>query len=49
MSENHLTNLIAYVCEVRGDGMDARITEQYTTNLSLLTISNYEMLAGDAR
>ncbi|SJM91078.1 hypothetical protein [Crenothrix polyspora] len=38
MSENTSTHLIAYICEVRGDGMDARITEQYTTELPLLNL-----------
>jgi uncharacterized protein len=46
MSENTSTHLIAYICEVRGDGMDARITEQYTTELPLLNLGTDTLLAG---
>ncbi len=39
-------NLIATISEVRGDGMDARLNLDYTTDLPLIKIGDEEMLAG---
>lgn len=46
MSENNGNILIAHVTQVRSNGMEARITEQYATQLPLLTLGNDDILAG---
>jgi len=38
--------LIAYLSEVRGNGMEARIVEQYASDLPLLQIGEEQVLAG---
>jgi len=47
MSELHPDILLAYLTEVRGDGMDARVTEEYTNDIPLITIDNESILAGN--
>ncbi len=46
MTDNDKSILIGYLTEVRGDGMDARIAEQHSTELPVITIDNEEILAG---
>ena len=46
MSENNGNILIANVTQVRSNGMEARITEQYATRLPLLTLGKDDILAG---
>jgi len=46
MSEQQSSILIATLTEVRGDGMQARVIEEYATDTPLLTIGNEQMLAG---
>lgn len=38
--------LIAYITEVRGDGMDARIADEYSNENPLIKVGDEEMLAG---
>ena len=38
--------LIGYLSEVRGDGMEARIAEQHSSDLPIIRIGNEEILAG---
>lgn len=37
---------IGYLSEVRGDGMNARITEEHTNELPIIKVGNQEILAG---
>lgn len=46
MSEQQASILIGYLSEVRGDGMDARITPEYCNDSPLLQIGNEQLLAG---
>ncbi|MEQ1544056.1 DUF87 domain-containing protein [Methyloglobulus sp.] len=46
MSEQHSSILIGYLTEVRGDGMEARIAEEHSSDLPVITIDGEEMLAG---
>jgi DNA helicase HerA-like ATPase len=47
MSEQPLNSiLIGYLSEVRGDGMEARIAEQHSSDLPIIRIGNEEILAG---
>ncbi|MFZ2451801.1 MAG: DUF87 domain-containing protein [Methylobacter sp.] len=46
MTELQSNHLVAYLTEVRGNGMDARVTDEYTTNLPLIKIDEEEILAG---
>jgi uncharacterized protein len=46
MSEQHSSILIGYLTEVRGDGMEARIAEEHSSDLPVIIIDGEEMLAG---
>ncbi|MDD2758876.1 MAG: DUF87 domain-containing protein [Methylomonas sp.] len=46
MAENEQI-LIGTVVEVRGDGMDARITEEHSTAAPIIKVGNEEILAGN--
>lgn len=46
MSEQQSPIHIGYLSEVRGDGMDARITKEHSGELPIITIGNENMLAG---
>lgn len=46
MSEQQPSILIGYLTEVRGDGMDARITDEYSNDTPLIRISDEDLLAG---
>lgn len=46
MSEQHSDILIGYLSEVRGDGMDARITEEHSSDTPIIKVGDEEILAG---
>jgi hypothetical protein len=46
MSEAQSSILIAYLTEVRGNGMNAIITEQFTSETPIIKVGNEEILAG---
>jgi len=46
MSEQHSDILIGYLSEVRGDGMDARITEEHSNDTPIIKVGDEEILAG---
>lgn len=46
MSERPGSILIGYLTEVRGDGMDARIAEEYSNDLPIIKVGDEEILAG---
>ncbi|WP_198246358.1 ATP-binding protein [methane-oxidizing endosymbiont of Gigantopelta aegis] len=46
MTEHDNGILIAYLTEVRGDGMDARIAEDYSTELPVIQVGDEEILVG---
>ncbi len=46
MSELQSDHLLAYLTEVRGNGMEARIIDAYTNAMPLLKIDDEEILAG---
>ena len=46
MSEQQPSILIGYLTEVRGDGMDARISDEYSNDTPLIRISDEDLLAG---
>jgi DNA helicase HerA-like ATPase len=46
MSEPQSDILIGYLSEVRGDGMDARITEEHSNDTPIIKVGDEEMLAG---
>lgn len=47
MAEPQPSILIGTLTEVRGDGMSARVVEEFTTETPLLTIGNEQMLAAN--
>lgn len=47
MAEQQASILIGTLTEVRGDGMEARVVKEYTTETPLLTIGNEQMLAAN--
>ncbi|MGR9035835.1 MAG: ATP-binding protein [Gammaproteobacteria bacterium] len=47
MAEQNNSIHIGYLAEVRGDGMDARITEEPANELPLITVGEQEILAGN--
>ena len=47
MAEQQSSILIGTLAEVRGDGMEARVVEQYATATPLLTIGDEQMLAAN--
>ena len=47
MAEQQPSILIGILTEVRGDGMEARVVEEFATETPLLTIGNEEMLAAN--
>lgn len=46
MTDEHSPIHIGYLSEVRGDGMNARITEEHTNELPIIKVGNQEILAG---
>jgi hypothetical protein len=46
MSEQQSDILIGYLSEVRGDGMDARITEEHSNDSPIIKVGDEEILAG---
>jgi DNA helicase HerA-like ATPase len=46
MSEQPSDILIGYLSEVRGDGMDARITEEHSNDTPIIKVGDEEILAG---
>lgn len=46
MSAQQSDILIGYLSEVRGDGMDARITEEHSNDSPVIKVGNEEILAG---
>lgn len=46
MSAQHSSILIGYLTEVRGNGMEARIAQEHSGDLPVITIDGEEMLAG---
>jgi uncharacterized protein len=46
MSEQQSSILIGYLTEVRGNGMNAIITEQFTIETPIINVGNEEILAG---
>ena len=46
MSAQHSSILIGYLTEVRGNGMEARIAEEHSSDLPIITIDGQDMLAG---
>ncbi|WAK03603.1 ATP-binding protein [Methylobacter sp. YRD-M1] len=46
MSEPQSDILIGYLSEVRGDGMDARITEEHSNDTPIIKVGDEEILAG---
>ena len=49
MAEQQPSILIGTLTEVRGDGMEARVVEEFSTETPLLTIDNEQMLAAKIR
>ncbi|WP_027147462.1 MULTISPECIES: ATP-binding protein [Methylobacter] len=47
MSEQQSDILIGYLSEVRGDGMDARITEEHSIDTPIIKVGDEEILAGN--
>jgi len=47
MAEQQPSILIGILTEVRGDGMEARVVEEFATETPLLTIGNEQMLAAN--
>ncbi|WP_428353394.1 ATP-binding protein [Methyloprofundus sp.] len=47
MAEQQPSILIGTLTEVRGDGMEARVVEEFSTETPLLTIDNEQMLAAN--
>ncbi|MCL7421980.1 MAG: DUF87 domain-containing protein [Methylobacter sp.] len=47
MSEQQSDILIGYLSEVRGDGMDARITEEHSIDTPIIRVGDEEILAGN--
>ncbi|MCK5354519.1 MAG: ATP-binding protein, partial [Methyloprofundus sp.] len=47
MAEQQSSILIGTLTEVRGDGMEARVVEEFATDTPLLTIGNEQMLAAN--
>lgn len=47
MAEQQPSILIGTLTEVRGDGMEARVIEEFATEMPLLTIGNEQMLAAN--
>jgi len=47
MTEQQASILIGTLTEVRGDGMEARVVEEFATETPLLTIGNEQMLAAN--
>lgn len=46
MSEQQPSILIGYLTEVRGDGMDARIVDEYATEAPVINVNNEDLLVG---
>ena len=46
MSEQQSSILIGYLSEVRGDGMDARLTPEHSTETPIIKVGDDEILAG---